>query len=89
MQSFLISTFNLGQQIGRLGWIVDYKNSKPEEGEELARFLQRESDHYREQLALYARAIQAMGDEPIRCALYFTALGKLHTLDDSQVATGN
>ena len=59
-------------------WIVDYKNSQPMEGEQRQEFLQREELAYLSQLTLYQRAMAGMGDEPITCALYFTALGYLH-----------
>ena len=59
-------------------WIVDYKNSQPGEGEQLRDFLNREEAQYLPQLLLYKSAMAALGDEPIQCALYFTALGHLH-----------
>jgi ATP-dependent helicase/nuclease subunit A len=61
-------------------WLVDYKNSRPTEGESLQHFLQREEETYTPQLTLYKNALLNMGPEPIQCALYFTAMGRLHLL---------
>lgn len=62
-------------------WIVDYKTSQPPPGVPLADFLGEEGERYREQLGAYREALAALGPEPVRCALYFTALGQLHPLD--------
>ena len=62
-------------------WIVDYKNSQPGEGEQLRDFLNREETQYLPQLSLYKSAMAALGEEPIQCALYFTALGYLQVVD--------
>ena len=59
-------------------WVVDYKNSQPGEGEQLEDFLNREEAQYLPQLSLYKSAVAALGEEPVQCALYFTALGHLH-----------
>ena len=59
-------------------WLVDYKNSQPQQGEALLEFLSRETAVYREQLSRYRRALRELHTEPLRCALYFTALGCLH-----------
>lgn len=61
-------------------WLVDYKNSRPMEGESLQSFLQREEETYTPQLTLYKNALQSLGSEPIHCALYFTTIGSLHVL---------
>ena len=62
-------------------WLVDYKNSRPMQGEPLSHFLQREEEAYTPQLTLYRNALLSMGPEPIQCALYFTAIGSLHLLE--------
>ena len=59
-------------------WVIDYKNSEPEAGEALEDFLGRQEQDYREQLLRYRGALRALSDEPICCALFFTALGRLH-----------
>ncbi len=59
-------------------WLIDYKNSRPEAGEEMAAFLARQSTLYQEQLLRYRDALRELFGEPLRCALYFTALGQLH-----------
>ncbi|MBN7797693.1 UvrD-helicase domain-containing protein [Parahaliea mediterranea] len=63
-------------------WIVDYKTSQPAPGVSTAEFLREEGERYREQLQGYREAMAELGPEPLRCALYFTALGHLHPLDD-------
>ncbi len=61
-------------------WIIDYKNSRPASGESLDAFAARESASYKVQLMLYRDAVRQLGAEPLRCALYFTALGYLHVV---------
>jgi hypothetical protein len=46
----------------------------------MAEFLQRESHAYSGQLLGYRQAMAVLGPQPIRCALYFTALPLLHEL---------
>ncbi|MFV0279042.1 MAG: UvrD-helicase domain-containing protein [Parahaliea sp.] len=62
-------------------WVVDYKSSLPAAGEALESFLAVEAARYREQLLGYRAALAALGPEPLRCALYFTGLGRLLSLD--------
>lgn len=57
-------------------WVVDYKTATPSEGESVPAFMQRQLNAYAEQLEHYRAALQAQFPEPIRCALYFTALGQ-------------
>jgi ATP-dependent exoDNAse (exonuclease V) beta subunit len=59
-------------------WIVDYKTSRPSAGQALDAFLAKEAGTYLQQLQAYRSAMCALGPEPVRCALYFTALGVLH-----------
>ncbi|NQY03696.1 MAG: PD-(D/E)XK nuclease family protein [Halieaceae bacterium] len=62
-------------------WIIDYKTSAPLPDESLAQFLDRELEHYRPQLSAYRELLQLeQSTLPVRCALYFTALGELATL---------
>lgn len=69
-----------------LRWLIDYKNSRPAPQQSLEDFLAGEAVAYREQLLRYRRALRALGPEPLRCALYFTALGHLHHLPDLDLA---
>ena len=62
-------------------WIVDYKTSRPREGEAREVFLQRETVEYTEQLATYRQAMASGGSENIRCALYFTAISVFHEVE--------
>jgi len=69
-------------------WIVDYKTSRPGPDERLEDFAAREAGKYRGQLEGYRDAVRCMGSETVRCALYFTAPGLLHVLDDLDLPTG-
>jgi len=69
-------------------WVIDYKTSRPAPQEPLAAFLARESDDYAEQLQRYRDALRRIGDEPLCCALYFTALGRLHVLEELSLPAG-
>lgn len=62
-------------------WLIDYKNSKPEANESLEDFLERQALEYREQLLRYRGALRALSGEAICCALFFTALGRLHHVE--------
>ena len=62
-------------------WIVDYKTSRPGEGEPMADFLRREALTYSGQLQSYRQAMATRGPQPVRCALYFTAMPLLHELE--------
>lgn len=61
-------------------WIVDYKNSRPQPDEAVDDFMAREAATYSEQLQGYRDAVSQLGDQPVRCALFFTALGELFPL---------
>ena len=61
-------------------WVIGYNNSQPGPGEPLEVFTSRESSVYRPQLQAYRDALRVLGEQPLRCALYFTALGYLHPL---------
>lgn len=67
-------------------WIVDYKNSRPANGEEPEAFMASEAEHYREQLVRYRDAVRLMDGRPVKCALFFTALGELWPVDDLELA---
>jgi ATP-dependent exoDNAse (exonuclease V) beta subunit len=58
-------------------WIIDFKTSS-HEGGNLDEFLRAESERHREQLGRYQKAMQLMGAERIRTALYFPLLEVLH-----------
>lgn len=62
---------------GACWWLVDYKTSRPAEGEGEEAFLQREAEQYRRQLLAYREMVaQFFGAAPetIRPIIYFTAL---------------
>ncbi len=54
-------------------WVVDYKTSRRSEGESVEDFLERESNHYREQVANYVDLVGRLdeGGGEVRGALYF------------------
>ena len=54
-------------------WVVDYKTSRRSEGESVEDFLERESNHYREQVANYVDLVVRLdeGGGEVRGALYF------------------
>ena len=56
-------------------WVVDYKTSRRPKGESVEDFLERESNHYREQVAAYVDLVGRLdeGAGDIRGALYFPA----------------
>jgi ATP-dependent exoDNAse (exonuclease V) beta subunit len=62
---------------GQDWWLLDYKSSRPADGEDWEAFLRRETDKYRPQLLAYREmAARAKGIDPpaaIRLVLYFTA----------------
>lgn len=70
-------------------WIVDYKNSQPLPNEDWEAFAAREAAHYREQLLGYRDALRHLGDEPLRCALFFTERGVLHPLPELALTPGD
>jgi ATP-dependent exoDNAse (exonuclease V) beta subunit len=55
-------------------WVIDYKTST-HEGADLEAFLTQEAERYRPQLTGYVELAQAVGEEPVRAALYFPLLG--------------
>jgi ATP-dependent exoDNAse (exonuclease V) beta subunit len=62
-------------------WVIDYKTSHPEEGIEIARFLEQETTKYQRQLQDYRSALVEYdlsvnsGVKHCKVALYFPALG--------------
>jgi ATP-dependent exoDNAse (exonuclease V) beta subunit len=64
-------------------WVVDYKTSAPKAAEKLATFVQRETEHYRAQLAGYTRLMAAMEPQrEIRSALYFPLIDHFVEVSD-------
>ncbi len=61
-------------------WIVDYKTAAPAPDEDVEAFVARELARYRPQLELYAGVASHLFPEPVKTALYFTALGRLEEL---------
>ncbi len=61
-------------------WIVDYKSTKPREGESLDAFLVRQSAAYKGQLLQYKTLVTALDARPIKTALYFPLLPYWHEI---------
>jgi ATP-dependent exoDNAse (exonuclease V) beta subunit len=65
-------------------WVIDYKTSHPEEGIEIARFLEQETTKYQRQLQDYRSALIEYdlsvnsGVKHCKTALYFPALALFH-----------
>ena len=70
-------------------WIVDYKSSRPAPEEPLHFFAEREGATYRDQLLCYRDALRGLVSEPLRCALFFTALGYLHVMPELDLPAVN
>lgn len=58
-------------------WVIDYKTSEPIAEESIEQFLQREHNHYRDQLENYGHILQLLEQRPIKLALYFPLLGEM------------
>ena len=69
-------------------WVIDYKSSAPATGESHTLFFTRESAAYLEQLRAYRDAVRDWGPQPVRCALFFTALGHLHIIRELDLPAG-
>jgi ATP-dependent helicase/nuclease subunit A len=54
--------------------VVDFKSSEPADGESVEAFVARQLAQYATQLDSYRAALALRFAEPVRCALYFTAL---------------
>ena len=61
-------------------WVVDFKTAIPHSGISEEAFLRSEISRYRPQLERYGAVTAALFNQPVRLALYFTALPKLVTL---------
>ena len=66
---------------GGVRWIVDYKSATPRPDETVQGFAARQQELYRSQLLAYRETFQAMGEERVALALYFTALPLWHECD--------
>jgi len=60
-------------------WVVDYKTAEPDAENDASVFLSAQIKRYREQLTGYAD-LMSQAPESVRCALFFTGLGKLALL---------
>ena len=65
-------------------WVVDFKTAIPREGVPQATFIAAELNRYRPQLERYGAAAAALFGQPIRLAIYFTALPRLVELDTAR-----
>lgn len=58
-------------------WIVDYKSSEPETGQNMEDFVAREMETYKGQLLRYQKLLSFTETLPIKTALYLVGSGKL------------
>jgi ATP-dependent exoDNAse (exonuclease V) beta subunit len=58
-------------------WIIDYKSSAPNEGQNLQDFLNKAKITYKQQLVNYASCYQVLEDRPQQLALYFPKVSRL------------
>lgn len=56
-------------------WIIDYKTSEPGEDQSLEDFYQQEVITYQQKMSLYKMAMERLGDQPVKMALYFPVIG--------------
>ncbi len=63
-------------------WIVDYKTTVPDSGMDFEEFLRKETRRHLPQMEKYASLTGTAFSEPLRLALYFTALPRLVDLND-------
>jgi ATP-dependent helicase/nuclease subunit A len=61
-------------------WVIDYKNTRPASNESLEDFAGRQGELYLQQLQRYRNAVRELDHSPLRCGLFFTAIGHLYTL---------
>jgi ATP-dependent exoDNAse (exonuclease V) beta subunit len=73
-QALILDYMFVDEQQGER-WVVDYKTAAPRSGETQEQFVAQQLAQYADQLNSYAQALSLHYPEPVRCALYFTALG--------------
>jgi ATP-dependent helicase/nuclease subunit A len=56
-------------------WIIDYKTSEPVEGQSLDDFYQQEVITYQQKMSLYKMAMERLGYQQVKMALYFPVIG--------------
>ena len=62
-------------------WIIDYKTSEPAEGQSLENFYQQEVATYQQKMSLYKMAMERLGYEQVKMALYFPVIEKLKIME--------
>ena len=60
--------------------IIDYKTATPRDDEDIQDFIRRESEVYRFQLQQYTSILGSLGYKVVRSGIYFTGIGRWHTL---------
>jgi len=79
IRRYVVDRTFFDQQEG-VRWVIDYKTSSPQTGENEEDFKIRELGHYRSQLDTYADLLKGYPwrfEGPIKAALYFPAIGAL------------
>jgi len=62
-------------------WIIDYKSSRPESGQPHSNFIAAQRERHVARLRRYKRLLENLGPEPVRIAVYLTALPALVEFD--------
>jgi ATP-dependent exoDNAse (exonuclease V) beta subunit len=62
-------------------WIIDFKSSRPDPGQTHPNFIAAQRERHVAQLRRYKRLLANLGPEPVRIAIYLTALPALVELD--------
>lgn len=60
---------------GPQAWVVDYKTSSPEPGQDAGQFVQAQVQQYQEIMAHYCKVVSQLGYSDVRGALFFPMLG--------------
>lgn len=68
-------------------WIIDYKTSEPAEGQSLENFYQQEAITYQQKMSLYKMAMERLGYQQVKMALYFPVIGGWREIDVKPIET--
>lgn len=63
-------------------WIIDYKTTTPNPSESMSSFFSRQQENHKDQLNLYAAAMQKMDNRAIKLALFFPLIPAWQQIDE-------
>ena len=64
-------------------WIIDYKTAAPDADVSVDAFVKHEVTRYTPQLRMYGAIASRIYPEPVRLAIYFTALGHMERVAEA------